>query len=250
MPPKQSASRSVGHPKSEDRETAAASRRHRNPPFEEPVAEGLRKSRILDVAVYEFAENGLAGARVATIAAKAGVNKQLLYYYFGSKKGLYDAVLASVISTARETMSALDQADFKSVTEAFATGVTPTELEHRRLLRRLWMWEALERGATDLVRADDRRAAWAQVTDLLRHGVTQGEIDPRYDVEMLMLAVDAVLNGPWMQPQTTYLVTGLEPDDERFRSRLADFFRQLMAALAPPDPAALDKIGRTTTAGG
>ena len=40
-----------------------------------------------------FAESGFAGARTDFIAAQAGVNKSLLYYYFGSKQGLYEAVL-------------------------------------------------------------------------------------------------------------------------------------------------------------
>ena len=47
---------------------------------------------LLDAGQGEFAEKGFAGARVDVIAARAGVNKQLISYYFGSKQGLYDAV--------------------------------------------------------------------------------------------------------------------------------------------------------------
>jgi AcrR family transcriptional regulator len=46
----------------------------------------------------EFAEFGFAGARVNRIARRAGVNKQLLFYYFGSKQGLYDSVIQQVAS--------------------------------------------------------------------------------------------------------------------------------------------------------
>jgi TetR/AcrR family transcriptional regulator len=42
----------------------------------------------------EFAKRGFAGARVDQIAHRAGVNKQLLFYYFHSKRGLFQAVLA------------------------------------------------------------------------------------------------------------------------------------------------------------
>lgn len=52
-----------------------------------------RKSRILFAAIGEFSVNGLAGARTARIAERAGVNKQLIFYYFGSKRGLYEAVM-------------------------------------------------------------------------------------------------------------------------------------------------------------
>jgi AcrR family transcriptional regulator len=51
------------------------------------------RARILQTAGQVFAEAGLAGARTEAIAAAAGVNKALLYYYFKSKDGLYQAVL-------------------------------------------------------------------------------------------------------------------------------------------------------------
>lgn len=57
----------------------------------------LTRSRILDAAVREFSENGLAGARTEQIAGIAGVNKALLYYYFKSKEELYKSALESVV---------------------------------------------------------------------------------------------------------------------------------------------------------
>src|SRR5580704_3132164 len=47
---------------------------------------------LLDAALEEFSRRGFAGARVADIARRAGVNKQLINYYFGSKEGLYLAL--------------------------------------------------------------------------------------------------------------------------------------------------------------
>lgn len=58
--------------------------------------------RISAAARQEFAEFGFAGARMARIASRAGVNKQLLFYYFDSKDGLYRAV----IETARGEVTA------------------------------------------------------------------------------------------------------------------------------------------------
>lgn len=59
---------------------------------------GLRRGEarklILDAARIEFGAHGLAGARVERIAQRAGVNKQLLYYYFGSKRDLFRAAAA------------------------------------------------------------------------------------------------------------------------------------------------------------
>ncbi len=54
------------------------------------------RTRILESAVREFSENGLAGARTEQIAEAAGVNKALLYYYFAGKEALYAAALEDV----------------------------------------------------------------------------------------------------------------------------------------------------------
>ncbi|MGL5116896.1 MAG: TetR/AcrR family transcriptional regulator [Beijerinckiaceae bacterium] len=51
------------------------------------------KRDILNVALTEFAEKGLAGARVDEIAAKTSTSKRMIYYYFSDKEGLYRAAL-------------------------------------------------------------------------------------------------------------------------------------------------------------
>ena len=48
---------------------------------------------ILEVATAEFAEKGLSGGRIDEIAAATSTSKRMIYYYFGSKEGLYLAVL-------------------------------------------------------------------------------------------------------------------------------------------------------------
>ncbi len=57
-----------------------------------------RALRIVAAAREEFAKRGFAGARVDQIARRAGVNKQLLFYYYHSKRGLFQAVLAQTAS--------------------------------------------------------------------------------------------------------------------------------------------------------
>jgi TetR/AcrR family transcriptional regulator len=59
------------------------------------------RKKLLTAARREFAKNGLAGARVDEIAARAGVNKQLVYHYFGDKDALYLAVLEWVYEEIR-----------------------------------------------------------------------------------------------------------------------------------------------------
>ena len=69
----------------------------------QPETEGVRKTRknnpektredILQAAINEFVQQGLAGARVDAIAERTATSKRMIYYYFGSKEGLYLAVL-------------------------------------------------------------------------------------------------------------------------------------------------------------
>ncbi|MEO7010389.1 MAG: TetR/AcrR family transcriptional regulator [Caldimonas sp.] len=60
------------------------------------------RSAILAAARVEFSAKGLSGARVKNIAERAGANKQLIYYYFGSKVDLYRAALEAVYAEIRE----------------------------------------------------------------------------------------------------------------------------------------------------
>jgi len=69
--------------------------------------EGTR-SRILDAATAEFARYGLGGARVDRIAERAGANKRMLYYYFGSKEALFLAVLEESYAAIRSAERDLD----------------------------------------------------------------------------------------------------------------------------------------------
>lgn len=69
--------------------------------------EGTRR-RILDAARDEFSRGGYAGARVDRIGAAAGANERMLYYYFGSKEGLFLAVLERAYLELAEAERALD----------------------------------------------------------------------------------------------------------------------------------------------
>ncbi|HMB75350.1 MAG TPA: TetR/AcrR family transcriptional regulator [Kiloniellaceae bacterium] len=66
------------------------------------------KRNIIDVAIKEFAQNGLSGARIDEIAAKTRSSKRMIYYYFGDKEGLYVKVLEEAYSAMRATEAALD----------------------------------------------------------------------------------------------------------------------------------------------
>jgi TetR/AcrR family transcriptional regulator len=72
-----------------------------------PKLSNPRALRIVTAAREEFSRRGFDGARVDQIARRAGVNKQLLFYYFHSKRGLFSAVLARGAAELEQALAAL-----------------------------------------------------------------------------------------------------------------------------------------------
>ncbi len=70
-------------------------------------------ANILEVAMAEFGEKGLAGARIDEIAAATDTSKRMIYYYFGSKEGLYTAVLEESYRRMRQNEASLHLEDLE-----------------------------------------------------------------------------------------------------------------------------------------
>ncbi|KKC34008.1 TetR/AcrR family transcriptional regulator [Devosia psychrophila] len=81
--------------------------RSRATPTRAQDPEGTRQN-IIEVAAQEFALNGLSGARIDEIAAKTRSSKRMIYYYFGSKEGLYVSALENAYRQVREGEAKLD----------------------------------------------------------------------------------------------------------------------------------------------
>ena len=63
------------------------------------------RQRIVDAARHRFARCGYDAASLREIAAAAGVTKPMVYYYFGSKEGLYRALLEQTLGTLRQALA-------------------------------------------------------------------------------------------------------------------------------------------------
>jgi AcrR family transcriptional regulator len=87
------------HPRP-DTSISAGPERHRD-------AEQTR-NEILEVATQEFAERGYSGGRVDEIAARTRTTKRMIYYYFGSKEGLWIAVLERAYAKIRAAEREVD----------------------------------------------------------------------------------------------------------------------------------------------
>jgi TetR/AcrR family transcriptional regulator len=201
-------------------------------------ASATAAERILSAAMREFAKYGFAGARVERIVSRADVSPRSLYYHFGSKRGLYDAV--------RERLSSQHFDDF-------VRGVTDEPLVDRLLANidvamtprwqqwaRLLMWEALDGAA-----GSAPYPAGTVPGDLLaiRAAQERGEIDPDLEPHVLTMAFIAITFWPTMFPQSTKRLTDGMPKDELLQARkdlvraivkgLGDGTAELPATVAP-----------------
>lgn len=136
------------------------------------------KATILAAARDEFCARGFNGARVDSIAARAGANKRLLYHYFGNKEALYAAVLVDAYAEIRRGERELSLSHYDPV-EAMDRLVRFT---FRHFLANPWFPRLLAvenlQNARFLKRIKDLPALnsplVAELTDILERGREQG----------------------------------------------------------------------------
>lgn len=187
------------------------------------------QQRIIDAATDEFAAHGISGARVDEIAAKADVNKRMLYYYFGSKEGLFQEILrrrlherTAALHSTGGTGSAARQAMPERATRV------ADDAEYTRLL----LWEALETNPAKPVNAEIRREFFATLVEVVQSEQAAGRIPANFDAAQWVLSEVCLVLGPMLLPQITQLVTGLVPTDPEFVAARRDFLAQLEGHLA------------------
>jgi AcrR family transcriptional regulator len=150
---------------------------------------------ILDAASAEFAERGFAGARVDEIAARAGVNKAMLYYRIGDKQTLYTAVLmrnfdrvAAALEGALDTRGSTRER-LEAVISAI-TGMVQRYPDHPRIVLR-----EIASGAVSL--PPEVLARMLEVVEVVRsligEGVASGEFRPLDPVLAHLTIVGAVV---------------------------------------------------------
>ncbi|GAA4160566.1 TetR family transcriptional regulator [Gryllotalpicola daejeonensis] len=179
------------------------------------------RRRILDAATAEFAEHGIAGARVERITAAAQTNKAQLYGYFGSKDGLFDAVIADrVTSTTAAVPFDVDRMP------DWAVAIYDEHL-HRPELTRLIAWVRLERRRSgtwfDGGDHDDKLAAIAAAQ-------ADGRIRPGDPFALLTLVIS--MASTWSAASEVYTATSDEPEAVHDTRRA--LLRESVARLLAP----------------
>ena len=155
------------------------------------------RSRILDAAVREFSENGLAGARTEHIAEIAGVNKALLYYYFKSKEALYQAALESVVQRVVATSMAAVGTDCSAGEKVVRFALNHFDRIHsQHAFQSLMQQEMMrvregDKGALNSIIEKIFRPMTFLLHDLLTEGQTSGELVPADEWQIMYAALGA-----------------------------------------------------------
>jgi TetR/AcrR family transcriptional regulator len=197
-----------------------------------PATAPATAERILDAAIEEFVEFGLAGARVDRIAERASANKQLLYRHFGSKEGLFDAAMRAMVDRFNAIRRALPETLEGRLPYYFERAT-----EDQQWVR-LLEWEALQTGAGPTVNEEERRANMQRAVDGVRAEQAAGRLPADLDAGQLFLSFQALAAHPSAFPQMTRFITGLQPTDPVFRAERAEFLRRLARYLTPAPPPA------------
>ncbi len=195
-----------------------------------------RKS-ILQAAVEEFANEGVAGARTDAIAQSARVNKALLYYYFTDKEALYGAVLDQVFGGLA-----------KSVHEALSLRLAPSQRilayagAHFDYIARNPQYPKIVQ--SEMMRAGRGRAPqlerivqqyfrplFRHVHETMAEGIRQGDFRPVDPMQFIPSMISVITNyfttAPVMQ-----MMTGENPlSRQRLASRRAAVLDFISAAL-------------------
>jgi AcrR family transcriptional regulator len=138
------------------------------------------KARILDAATQEFAQYGLAGARVDRVADTAAVNKRSIYVHFGNKEELFDLIVARVLTEMSGMLpfTADDLPDY---------GARLFDYIHQRPdVLRITTWAQLERPEPTPAEIDAYRPKVAAIVDAQKRGVVPDGHDP---VDLLAFVV-------------------------------------------------------------
>lgn len=181
-------------------------------------AEGTRR-RILDAAIAEFAEHGIAGARVDRIAAAAQINKAMIYTYYTNKDGLFDAVFDAIVAQNVYDVP-LDADDLPE----YAARLFDQHRVHPEYLR-ISAWDQLERGGAGQTAPAVIAAANNKVAEIAS-AQRSGTVSTRFPADQLLELILTLSRSPASSP------SGRRTRAEHARQRAA--IKAAVAELTQP----------------
>jgi TetR/AcrR family transcriptional regulator len=187
-----------------------ADKRKRNPE--------QKRRALLQAALEDFSAEGIAGARTASIARRAGVSKQLIAHYFGGKRGLYDALVDSWLDD--EARFAGSDLDLPSLAALYVREGAHHRPVHRLLLRASM---AGEPGPPGMVERDVKDMKSRQ-----RSGELPADLDPAF----VFLALRAIASMALIFPDDLRRLLGVDPESDEATEWHADQLEKLVRLIS------------------
>jgi len=193
-----------------------------------------RRSRVMAAAVEEFAERGFSGGSTDRIAHSAGVNKERVYSYFGSKRALFGAVLSDQLNQLAQAVP-LEITTRDSLAH-YSGQVFDYHVNHPHLLRLLY-WEALE-SAEDLAEASLRSAYYRSKAATIKQAQADGHVRQDLDPGQLLCTLVASCAWPLGVPGVAKMMTRHDLATPSGRRRQRAAIMAIVRAMTAPEAAA------------
>ena len=182
------------------------------------------RRRLLDAAYAEFAQYGIAGARVERIAEAADSNKAQIYHYFGGKTQLFDAACEQAIQQM-EAEVPFDPYDLPG----YAARLVRLH-ESRPEIMRLCTWQRLERTDGE---ANPAGVAYARAQiDAIAQAQKTGDLPAYFDPGFLLGLVLHLATG-WVSVSPEFEAAIDVPDPEERAGHVEKAIRALLSQPAP-----------------
>lgn len=180
-------------------------------------AERTRR-KILAAAKEEFFEKGYTGARIESIARRAGVNKQLIYHYFKGKDELINETIADFANSVPSTNFILpaDPADIA----AFRFKVNT---DHLMEFLKFTAWEAIDQIPSNSNGEESRSKVLQSYVEDMKSKQEMGLVPKEIDPALVTLMISSLTIYPLLYSKVTEMITGLNPEQPEFQEKWTEF---------------------------
>ncbi|MDG4786669.1 TetR family transcriptional regulator [Micromonospora sp. WMMD1102] len=191
------------------------------------------KRKIFEAATAEFVAHGPDGITIERIAKRAGVNKERVYNYYGSKSQLFAVVLREQFATTAGAVP-LDATDLDAIGE-FAGRLYDYSREHPQFVR-LLMWEALSH-ADEVPDEAQRRDTYQRRSAVIEAGQDSGRVTSTFAPDVLHFILLAIAAYWTVMPQVARMITGTSAEHpDEIAQRRADVVAAARRLADPTGP--------------
>ena len=222
-----------------DRSSAAADRARADPAPARPRrprrTSTQSREKIMRAATSEFAKHGFAGARINRIVKNARTNPRMIYHYFGSKSGLYVAVLETALGGLRAeelrlSVGHLDPLDGLLQLFDFMNGHFERSRHLVNLLRGENMLKARFMRESARIR-EMSSPVLAMIERLLQRGIASGQFPQGLDALRLYVLMVALSQFHLSNGHTLSIIFDRDLSDATWRRERAADARRMLASF-------------------